>query len=412
MDKDAILEKLKSLQGKALPALKKSFSILQDKAQDGYSFTKSFIQNATFERRFELKSFAYVSGGLVGAFLLLYLLSGFGNSAVITAHQERLSTQFYTVFVPPPPQEQEEEQITNPFAQFQPRDRAALSTLYYRFEGRWRPLMQEDGRTVFGAFSKDITIPKSQQTFNGSIASPNKARIAIVLTDVGINPETYETGIEALPKALSLAFSPYTKDLVSKIKRAYNAGFENWLVMPGEPVKYPFNDAGPRTILNNTETGVLIGQLEALIDDSPYVIGLVNERESTFPKDADKKDILPIFLHGAGMGYLSVTPSLNRNTAYLRNMSGMIPAEAATFLLDEDARAEAIQQKLKEAETIAKREGSLIIAARISPAVIDQIRNWVLTLPEKEIELTTASNMAGSTFMPYNPNYEVFDPEI
>ncbi len=413
MNKDAILEKFKALQGKALPALKTFFSSLISKSKDAPEIARNLLSNTSFEPRFERKDFLIASGAILGCVLLIYLLSGFGNSTVKNAHQDALAKQFYSVFVPAP---QEEETGTannseNPFDDFQAGDRATLSTLYYRFQGRWRPLMQEDGRTVYGAFSKDETIPQTQNTSTSGLTSGNKARIAIVLTDTGIDKDVYETALRMLPKAVTLAFSSYTENLAALVKKAHNAGYENWLTMPGEPFKYPFNDAGPNTLLNNTETGVLIGQLEALIDDTPFLVGLLNDRDSTFPKDASKKDILPIFLHGAGLGYLSEMPATHRDPKFVGTMRGMIPSGPIPYILDPDMRPETVQERIRAAETIAQRDGDLIISARISPSVIDQIHNWVLTLPEKNIELTTASNILGNEFMPYNPNYEVFDPE-
>ncbi len=57
----------------------------------------------------------------------------------------------------------------------------------------------------------------------------SKPKMAILLTDVGLNDDLFISAVQKLPPVVTLSFSPYALDLLDKIRYARQNGFENMM---------------------------------------------------------------------------------------------------------------------------------------------------------------------------------------
>ena len=81
----------------------------------------------------------------------------------------------------------------------------------------------------------------------------NRPKIAILLGGMGLNPKLTQRAIRELPGDVTFAFAPYGDDLQTQVNKARADGHEVLLQLPMEPVGYPANNPGPKTLLADAE---------------------------------------------------------------------------------------------------------------------------------------------------------------
>ena len=66
-------------------------------------------------------------------------------------------------------------------------------------------------------------------------------QLSLVITNLGLNPGATEQALE-MNEYVTLAFSPYGRDVSQQIKMARASGFETWLTFPLQHENYPVHD--------------------------------------------------------------------------------------------------------------------------------------------------------------------------
>jgi hypothetical protein len=102
------------------------------------------------------------------------------------------------------------------------------------------PRISASGETPFAAYARPSV---------GQSAAGGAARIAIVVTGLGINLSGSLEAISKLPDTVTLAFAPYGRNLERSAGSARAEGHEIFIEVPLEPFDYPDNDPGPDTLL-------------------------------------------------------------------------------------------------------------------------------------------------------------------
>ena len=86
-------------------------------------------------------------------------------------------------------------------------------------------------------------------------------KIAILLGGMGLNSKLTQRAIRELPGDVTFAFAPYGDDLQTQVNKARADGHEVLLQLPMEPIGYPANNPGPKTLLADADKAA---NLEAL----------------------------------------------------------------------------------------------------------------------------------------------------
>ncbi len=243
------------------------------------------------------------------------------------------------------------------------------------------PIRAADGRTPVQAYARPF------------LGDPDKPRIAIIVTKLGLSRARTEQAIADLPPEVSLAFSPYGRGLEDWGRKARKAGHEVLLMIPMEPVGYPDSDPGPLALMTMLTKAGNIDRLHRVLGRMTAYVGIVSEMGSRFT--ASPQALAPMIADLARRGLLVVD---SRTTA-----RSVLADEARTAglavavndrIIDNIADPSEIDRYLRELETLALRRGYALGMGRPYPVTIARIRAWAKGLSERGFVLAPVSALA------------------
>ncbi len=241
------------------------------------------------------------------------------------------------------------------------------------------PIAGQDGRLPWRIYGRPYA------------ALETRPRIAIVITDLGINTQRTEQAIK-LPGPVSLAFAPYSRNVVDWVQKARDAGHEVLLTVPMEPKDFPRSDPGPFALMNSLDAEQNIRRLEWIMSRATGYVGLVGYQGSGFAANPRAMKPLMADLKSRGLLFLDAKNTAASVATRSAGIAG-VPAAAADLVLDfELGRAQVLKQ-LKLAESLARANGSVIAIGRPYPVTLDRVRIWMRGLAESGFALTPLSGI-------------------
>lgn len=221
-------------------------------------------------------------------------------------------------------------------------------------------------------------------------AAAGKPQIAIVVSGLGINESGSLAAADGLPAAVTLAFAPYGKTLVSTVSAAQGAGHEVMLEVPLEPFDYPANDPGPQTLLTGDPPRANLDKLFWLMARFGGYVGVMNHMGARFT--ASGGDFSPVMeeLGARGLGYLD-DGSSNRSIAPQLAASNKVPFTRADLLLDDNPAREPILAALETLEAKATQNGHALGIISALPISVQTVAEWSAELESRGFVLVPAS---------------------
>ena len=233
---------------------------------------------------------------------------------------------------------------------------------------------------------------------------PNFYKVAIVLKNLGMDSMITTAAIETMPANMSLSFSPYGRDLNIAVRHAREFGHEtyvDWLLCSKNFLKA---DSGPMamSITQNKEENLqrakaslnVRAPIGGMVVNNGIADETIVEHLQFIMEDMQKRGLLMIDATGEeGIDKVNI-PGLARRKA--------------DIVIDTQFVRKDIDEQLKQAETIAKNNGSVLIAATPKPVVLHALKDWVETFspqltyeqmkeqqttPEKPFVLVPVSNL-------------------
>jgi polysaccharide deacetylase 2 family uncharacterized protein YibQ len=243
------------------------------------------------------------------------------------------------------------------------------------------PIIGKDGRKPCFVFARPF--------------DPNdkRPRVSLIISGLGQSRAATDAAIERLPSAVTLAFSPYAKNLDQWITLARAAGHETLLTIPMEPLEYPENDPGPHTLLTSLSDKDNHDRLMYLLSRVAGYVGVLNTmgaRMTTTPKSL--KPILED-IQSRGLMFVDARSSLRSVAASQATEIGLPRAINNRFIDIKAARAE-IDQRLEELERIAKEGGYALGIGSPYPVTIERIVLWAQDLDSRGIALAPVTALA------------------
>jgi polysaccharide deacetylase 2 family uncharacterized protein YibQ len=243
------------------------------------------------------------------------------------------------------------------------------------------PIVSKDGRKPWIVYARPF--------------DPNdkRPRVSLIISGLGQSRAATDAAIERLPGAVTLAFSPYAKNLDQWITLARAAGHEALLTIPMEPLEYPENDPGPHTLLTSLSDKDNHDRLMYLLSRVAGYVGVLNTmgaRMTTTPKSL--KPILED-IQSRGLMFVDARSSLRSVAASEATEIGLPRAINNRFIDIKAARAE-IDQRLEELERIAKEGGYALGIGSPYPVTIERIVLWAQDLDSRGIALAPVTALA------------------
>ncbi len=262
-----------------------------------------------------------------------------------------------------------------------PLPQAPNQNLLVRGDNGFKPVLGPDGLIAWQEYARPYT---------GSGDAP---RIAIMVTDIGLNTRSSNAAIDNLPGQVDLAFSPYGRNLQDWMNKGRAKGHEGFLMIPTEPINYPANDPGPHTLITDFSPRDNLLRLDWVLSQVTGYVGVINHMGSKFT--ASEEALTPILTDLSGRGLMLVDARSSRFSMAARIARGLnMPRAVNDRYIGNVITSEEIQRQLRELESTANTLGVALGLARATPLTINEIAAWAETLGDKGIELVPVTAVA------------------
>jgi polysaccharide deacetylase 2 family uncharacterized protein YibQ len=229
----------------------------------------------------------------------------------------------------------------------------------------------------------------------GQAGTPSP-RIAIVVRDLGLDERDTNSAIQTLRQEVTLAFSPYGRDIKAWAMKARQSGHEVFAGVPMEPLNAAgAAEAAPNMLLaslppseNMRRLAWALGQIEG----HEGVINMMGGKLAQTPEairpfmQTLKAQNIPYIDDGAAAHPYAIMLAAQLDVRY-RIADGTVGSRPSAAL---------IQRELQKLETIAREKGSALGVAYAGAETIRQLVIWSASLPSKNIVLVPASQIVTS----------------
>jgi uncharacterized protein len=228
------------------------------------------------------------------------------------------------------------------------------------------PKIAEDGTRPADAFAHPVkAIP----------GKPNAPRVAIVIGGLGIGANGTSDALRKLPGPVTFAFLPYGNSVAGYVAKARKGGHDVLLQVPMEPLNYPENDPGPRTLLTSLDAGQNIDRLHWLMSRFQGYVGITNYMGGRFT--ASEQALAPVLRETAKRGLIYMDDgSSPRSLASQIAGANNLTFTKADVLIDATPTRADVDRALGRLETAARAKGVAVGFATALPVSIDRIARW------------------------------------
>jgi uncharacterized protein len=225
-----------------------------------------------------------------------------------------------------------------------------------------------------------------ERTTSLNVIHSDAPKIAILLGGMGLNEKLTQRAIKELPADVTLAFAPYGNNLQEQVNRARAEGHEVFLQVPLEPIGFPANNPGPKTLSGDASEAENIDALRWHLSRFSGYAGVVNYMGSRYL--SMPKAIKPFLVELKQRGVLfledgSMALSATEGTA--RAMQ--LPIKRAKVVIDSDPNPQAITAALTLLEEEATGTGFAIGTGTGLDVTIDTVKEWAKAAAERGIIL-------------------------
>jgi polysaccharide deacetylase 2 family uncharacterized protein YibQ len=227
----------------------------------------------------------------------------------------------------------------------------------------------------------------------GPPAAKPGPRIAIVVEGLGTSAATTSEAMAKLIGPVTLAFSPYATDVGRWVDRARGEGHEVLLQVPMEPLDYPDNDPGPRTLLTSVGADQNLDRLHWFMSRFQGYVGVSNYMGARFTgteaaaapvmSDVARRGLI-YFDDGSSPRSLAGQLSGSNNGAFAR----------ADVTIDAVPTGTEIDNALARLETMARERGLSVGVASALPVTVERISQWAKTAEGRGLTLVPVSAVA------------------
>lgn len=222
---------------------------------------------------------------------------------------------------------------------------------------------------------------QSWQVYARPFAGPaDKPRVAVIVTDLGLDKAATEAAISRLPGEATLCFSPYAAGLDKWVKKARDAGHEVLLCLPTEPPSYPARDPGPFGLLASLSPDGNLARLEKSLGRMAGFAG-VFAAPGPFVRSNQLEPVLAA-LKERGLLYVGEGAKPGDRTP---------PFAQPTLVADQEPFREAIDARLAQVSEAARRDGRAIAVVSARPLSLDRVLMWLVSAADHGLAAAPAS---------------------
>ncbi len=220
-----------------------------------------------------------------------------------------------------------------------------------------------------------------------------KPRLGIVLTGLGLNPQTTEDAIVRLPPEITLAFVPYAENLPRWIQLAREFGHEVLISLPMESDSAADAGLGPRVISSQASAQENLDRLRWILSRSPGYVGVVTWEGEKFL--ASGQQAVPVLQELALRGLL-VVDSRQAKSNIVQQQADLLglPFAKSRGFLDSEQGVAALDRNLQQLEAIAQRAGFGLAMAVAFPDTVKRLVDWSKTVGQRGFVLAPITGVS------------------
>ena len=235
--------------------------------------------------------------------------------------------------------------------------------------------------------------PSESAPTEAAVTAGGQARVAVVITGLGLAQGVTEQAVNQLPAAVALSFSPYAPEVTSWIAKAQAKGHEVLLDLPMEPTTYPNDDPGPLALMTHLAPAENLERLNTILSLGQGTVGLVAVMGSRFL--ASEPHLTPILQEVGrnGLLFLDNHESNDSRAKGLAERIGLAHAASDRALDNALPSREVIESRLLQVERLAFSRGSAIARGRPYPATLELVGKWIGELEARGLSLAPLSQV-------------------
>lgn len=217
-----------------------------------------------------------------------------------------------------------------------------------------------------------------------------RPRIALVLAGFGLSAADSRMAIDALPGAVTLAFSAYTPNPKALMAAARSRGHEMLVSVPMEANDYPWNDAGPRSLLTGAAPATNRENLEWAMSRLQGYVGVTGAsdglRGERFAGQSSSLDLVLDEVARRGLLYVDPRPGATPPHVVGRSVD---------LVVDDPWTRADIEAKLAALERTARERGSALgLAGPLRPVTVERIAAWAKDIETRGYQLVPVSALS------------------
>jgi polysaccharide deacetylase 2 family uncharacterized protein YibQ len=206
-------------------------------------------------------------------------------------------------------------------------------------------------------------------------------KIAVIINDVGLNQNLNDIINKSLGENISLAFSPYSRNLDNAITAAQNDNKDTYIKLITSSENYLIEDTGPKALNLEANSDSDITLLNGLLNAIDRIDGFIIDGYVGPEKKAGLEKILSMF----SQRHLILIDATDNETINSINVNGLQKIRA-DIVIDDDINRENLQVLISTAEIIAKEKGQVVMVVNPKPINILMLVEWINAISNNEVE--------------------------
>lgn len=215
-----------------------------------------------------------------------------------------------------------------------------------------------------------------------------KAKIAIVIDDVGMNVKQSRAAINLDPN-VTIAFLPYAETIKDMAAKAKENGNEMIIHTPMEAMSSDVS-LGSMALRKDMNFAEFDAEFNKMADSFEGYVGVNNHMGSALTQDPEAMSFLMDQLKQRGLYFLD---SKTIHTSVAADVAAQyeIPFAVRDVFLDHEETPEFVTEALKKLEAVARRNGQAIAIGHPKKNTMKALKKWIPTLEDKGFELVPLS---------------------
>ena len=255
------------------------------------------------------------------------------------------------------------------------------------------PKKASDDRLPWKVYARPVPpLPEGQK-------EDRRARVAIVVKNLGLSQAATEAAIQRLPGAVTLAFDSEAAQLSDWAAMARKNGHEILVQVPMESAHFPEFDPGPEALNTLLAPNDNLNKLEFHLSRMTGYVGILTRMGSAFT--INEVQMRPVIDNLKKRGLMYVDSRTTLNTVGPKMAHDMdVPFAIVDVVLDETLTRNAVDRKLVELVAMAKRQDGAVGVTDPSPLTMERIGAWINNIPKQDATFVLVSVSAVANLQP------------